>query len=36
MKIKVIKESGKTRGLTVNNLIVMNKIINRFDCWEYK
>ncbi len=36
MSIKVINKSGKSRVLRVDNFVVMNKIINRFDRWEYK
>lgn len=36
MSIKVINKSGKSRVLRVDNFVIMNKIINRFDCWEYK
>jgi hypothetical protein len=36
MKVKVIKENGRSRVLRVDNFVIMNKIINRFARWEYK
>lgn len=36
MSIKVINKKGKSRVLRVDNFVIMNKIINRFDYWEYK
>lgn len=36
MEIRVIVKSGKSRVLRVDNFVIMNKVINRFDRWEYK
>lgn len=36
MKIKVIAKSGKSKVLLVNSLEVMEKIVNKFERWEYK
>ncbi|OCL99530.1 hypothetical protein AAX29_00571 [Aliarcobacter thereius] len=35
MNIKAISKSGRSRVLRVDNFVIMNKIINRFDRWEY-
>ena len=35
MSIKPINKSGRSRVLRVDNFVIMNKIINRFDRWEY-
>ncbi len=36
MKVKVIKESGKSRVLIVDSYETMRKIADRFANWEYK
>lgn len=36
MKIKVIAKSGKSRILKVDSFETMEKIVNRFNTWEYK
>ncbi len=35
MSIKAINKSGRSRVLRVDDFVIMNKIINRFDRWEY-
>ena len=35
MSIKAINKSGRSRVLRADNFVIMNKIINRFDRWEY-
>lgn len=35
MSIKAINKRGRSRVLRIDNFVIMNKIINRFDCWEY-
>lgn len=36
MRIKVIKESGRSRVLRVYSFETMRKIADRFNRWEYK
>lgn len=36
MSIKVINKRGKSRVLRVDDFSSLEKIINRFDFWEYK
>jgi hypothetical protein len=36
MQIKIIAKNGKSRILSVNSFITMEKIANKFERWEYK